>query len=227
MPQNGGKPKAHLQIGIATVGSSHDPICKGYRHTNADRQFLLCDDKMLEVAKEAKKRIEGINGANMCEIIKINPFDFQDILMKIIGIKKTAEADAEISVNITGGTNIMASAALVACFTIGADAFYLKKGEPGSQLPLEASIIEIPVPKIPLDSLTKPQRKLLKSIYDRGGKVNKVTTTLSIDMNKKKGTITSLLKKLKKNGLVILEVSGREKVVALTNAGKLFAQLLS
>ena len=227
MAQNDRKPRVHPKIGIATVGGSSTPVLKGFRHTPVDKQFLLCNEKMLEFAMDAKQKIDGIADSRMCEIVKIDHLDFQDILMKIIKIKKEAPPEAEIVVNITGGTNIMASAALVACFTIGARAFYIKKEETGSELPLEASVIDIPVPKIPLDSLNISQRKLIKLIYDHGGKVNKVTTTLSLELNKKKGTISSALRKLKKKDLIHMGAEGREKTVELTAAGNMFARLIS
>lgn len=213
------------KIGIATVGSSMEPILRGYNYYSVDQLVLLYSERTIEVAQKIKQRIDDVAISRVCELVRVNPFDFQEILLKIVLIKKK-NITAEIIVNITGGTNIMCSAALLACFTIGARAFYVKEDVEKKGGRLSEFIVDIPVPKVSFDSLHPSQQKILKILQDRGGRLPTANKELSEALERTPGNLSYLLRNLKKKGLIELEIQGRKKEAILTNAGRLFAELL-
>ena len=93
----------------------------------------------------------------------INPFtsnSYSLIIEEIIKFVKKEKTDSEIFINITGGTNLMSSAALTAAQLLGVNAYYVLKSNNN-----KGSIINVPILKITLkDALTAKQRHVFKTI---------------------------------------------------------------
>lgn len=217
-----------MQVHVATVGKSADPIVNGFRHHSVDYQILLHSRETRDIAKLVMKRIDTFVGREICEMVEIDAFDMRDIISQILAVRRRPGfSDAEIHVNITGGTNIMASAALVACFTIGARAYYLRENVGGATKSLVEFVITLPVPKVPLDSLSPAQRSILRHLRKEGGTLERANVSLQAALGAKSPQLVSYhLRKLRAKGLVELIAEGRQKTAFLTDAGGLYAELV-
>ncbi len=211
-------------VHISTVGKSPEPIIDGFRTHTVDHQVLLFSKETASVARKIKEQIEGLSGNKMCELVEVDAFNMTDIVGKILNQWGQFKG-TEFYVNITGGTNIMASSALVACFIIGGHAYYMKESKE-EQRSLADSIVRIPVPKVSVDSLNNTQRKILKRIMEVGGKLTKANLTLSEQLAEAPQLVSYHLTELKRKELIHLESAGREKTVTLTDAGRFYAQIV-
>ena len=121
---------------IATVGSSIEPIQRGIRFAAPDIAYLLFgpSPKLRErnpelVAKKVKKNAKTF-GLTRCHLREIDAFSLESVMTEFIGIWQKHMNDRIIA-NITGGTNIMASACLLAGFTASAEVIYVKELQEG------------------------------------------------------------------------------------------------
>jgi DNA-binding transcriptional ArsR family regulator len=156
--------------------------------------------------------------------VEVDAFNMTDIVGKILHQWQQFK-DSEFYINITGGTNIMASSALVACFIIGGRAYYMKeiREERGS---LADSIVRIPVPKVSIESIDETQREILRRVMEIGGKLTKANLSLSERLREPPQLVSYHLRELKRKELIELASVGREKTVTLTDAGRFYAQIL-
>ena len=211
-------------VHLATVGMSPEPIVRGFRFFNVDAQILLHSKESREDATEIRDRIHELAGKDLCELDEIDAFDMRDVTAAVVRWWRKLPG-SEFFINITGGTNIMSSAALVAGFVIGARVYYVKE-VPDPNAPLADQIIELPVPKVPLESLEGTQRGILKLLWKRKHALRPANLALATKLGKSPQIVSYHLKQLHRKGLVLLTVAGREKSASLTPAGELFAALL-
>ncbi len=211
-------------VHFATVGKSIEPVVRGFRLFRVDRQVLLHSRETREVALAARDRICGLTGTDLCELEEIDPFDLRSVIAAIVRRWKKTE-DAEFFVNITGGTNIMASAALVAGFVTGARVYYVKE-VPDPDAPLADQVVVLPVPRVPLDSLDGTQRRILLLIGKHRKPIKPANLALATALRMSPQIISYHLKQLERKGLITLSIEGRNKVASLTPAGDLFAAIL-
>lgn len=131
---------------------------------------------------------------------------------------------------MTGGTNIMASACLLAGFTASAEVIYVKELQEGEDTPLDEQVIVLPTPSIPLTSLSDEQQEILRLLL----KETEAGTTLLQKANSRIAdhlkvtpqTISHHLRRMEKKDLIRREKEGRELYVQLTPSGLLFARML-
>ncbi len=109
------------RLQIATVGMSIEPILEGFQHHNADLVVLLHSPETRDEADEISGRVRSFLGRAICETREIDPFDLKSVVAAIVSCRRKYRNWA-IDLNVTGGTNIMASAAVVAGFAPGAPA---------------------------------------------------------------------------------------------------------
>ena len=211
---------------MATVGESPEPIINGFRLHRVDHQVLLHGPETLDVATTIKRRIEDFAGKEVCDLVEVDPYDMHDVIVKVLSVWK-GFPNAEFHVNITGGTKVMASAALVACFAIGGAAYYVK-GAFGEVKPsLASSIVDLPVPKVPLKSLGETQGKILKHLQKHEGRIKRANSSLQGLLRRPSAQLVSYhLKMLEKKGLIELTLEGRGKTATLTETGRLYAELI-
>ena len=125
-----------MVIHIALVGRETGHIWNGLKEIiPADKIYLLHSpntdkDKFADSAKKLKKEIES----RFCEaiLVKINAFEMMnifDIIDKIVSDEIKASNYSldpkDFAVNVTGGTNIMASGATLGAMLTGTKAYYV------------------------------------------------------------------------------------------------------
>ncbi len=229
-----------MNVHIALMGKAKEPVLKGFQYYGMDKLYLLHSIDSDEcpfgqVARDVKKALEGV-GLSEIFLTQINPFDMQTVINSIIEIADK-EKQADIYVNITGGTNLMAGAACSASFFIGAKAYYvLDRNKLPTKATLKDQIIELPIPKIPLfKQLQENQRKILQTLLEHNGSLG--NTSLRVELGLSPQKLSYHLKELESKGLITTsrglakqeqprkgkrkKVDLRQISVSLTNSGKL------
>ncbi len=222
---------------VATVGLTKQPVIDGLRIKPFDYIYLITNDthnkdSVNNYSKENPKNIaysikdfvdEFFSSTQKCEIFLVNLMDFNESLDKIISIYKNHRKD-NITVNITGGTKIMVSAALIGAYVIGAEILYVKEAKE-KDVTLEERIIWLPTPKIPIEELGESHRKLLLILDKQPNKeLKRATTYLSQELRLKKPTISAHINFLRENKLIEYKRSGRDVIIKLTASGELLAK---
>ncbi len=220
---------------IATVGSSIEPVQRGILYAAPDIAYLLygSSPKLKErnpelVAKKVKENAKPF-GLTKCHLREIDAFSLESVMTEFIGIWQKHMNDRIIA-NMTGGTNIMASACLLAGFTASAEVIYVKELQVGEEIPLDEQVIVLPTPSIPLTSLSEEQQKilrlLLKETESGATLLQKANSKIAGYMKVTPQTISHHLRRMEGKSLIRREKEGRELNVELTPSGLLFARML-
>ena len=149
-----------------------------------------------DLAKKIKKDYAGVE---VEQYLIDNPFgmdDTMDAISDIVSIEEDVERQ-EFAVNVTGGTNAMASGAILQAMLLGTKAYYVKNRDknPGQKKYVD----ELPIPSIGIVKMNSAQQKILGIISNN---VNILRHPKTKTVKKREaGEITNqeLLKKLKWN----------------------------
>ncbi|MBD3192321.1 MAG: helix-turn-helix domain-containing protein [Candidatus Heimdallarchaeota archaeon] len=217
-----------MEIHIATVGLTKEPIFHGVNSYPVDKLVLLHsnDDKSELNAKEISDTLEKMEIE--CEIKEVDAFDFENVIIKVMEIHKQFLSE-NISINITGGTKIMASAALLSGYILGLNVYYIQDGSLNKNTgkSIKDLTIELPVPKINIQDLEETQRDILSYIFKENSTLEKANTELYEALKISKQNASYHLKKLAEKELITLTIDGRNKIARLTNTGRLFARIFT
>ena len=166
-----------MVIHIALVGRETGHIWAGLKEIiPAEKLYLLHSpntekEKFADKAKKLKKEVEK----NFCEtvLVKINAFEMMNIFNTIDDIvskeikKSNYSLDTiDFAVNVTGGTNIMASGATLAAMLTGTKAYYVQDSRIEPKRKKYAEFMPIPPINI-IRSLSNSHQKILK-ILEKG-----------------------------------------------------------
>lgn len=177
-----------MHVHIAAVGFSREPVLKVVRRVSGiDELYLLHTD-----SKESYETAIAVRGDLGCIIPEIRlvtiPFsDFMGIVSAVYRIyEDTRGKDVEYSVNITGGTNLMAAALCYSSYYIRAKIFYSLN----SDEPISRQVIEINAPKaVDISSYRALTRDILRFILECNDRGEHVTNSIVADrfgINKQK-----------------------------------------
>lgn len=214
------------RVQVATVGRSTRPILNGYLAFGADVVILLPSVETEGEAKQIARQIDDLAGRPVCQVRPVDKFDLTSIVLQVRRVRQDLP-DAELLVNITGGTNVMASSALVACYIVGARAFYMREEPPTSSASLRDTVIDLPIPRVAIDDLSAEQRRVLRSIRNKGGELRPANSRIAQELGVSFQDASYHLKRLTRFGLIEVTTDGREKVARLTPEGLLYAELVA
>jgi len=224
-----------LNIHIIGVGYKPEPILKIIRSDMpCDRIHLLWNEETK--ITEAKEKIVstlkemGFDDDNLITN-KVDAFDYQDILNKIMVICQQEKIKADDSdnkvrffFNMTHGTRLMTGAMSTASLLIGGQLYYLKEEKERESVSINDLIIKIPAPKIPsLDSLTEERRRFLKKVCEN--KNGLTVSDLAIDF-KSKQNVNQFVGFFEENNLVERRREGRNTRIVATEIGMMAVQWL-
>jgi len=224
-----------MNVHIAPIGTQSDEHIRRavLGRIPVDKLYLIPTKESYERAIKLKDELKSTLSSLKIEIKKleesgrerfIDPFNLNDIVSAILQIA-SAEKGNKLFINITGGTNLMAGGATTAAYLTGATIYYVKKPQKNEKL--EDTIIEIPVPKVPLSKHGEIKVKILKMILENGGKINKAKD-IAKKLGKAPQTISFHLKELENFGLIKVKMDKkdrRKKQYEITENGKLIATL--
>ena len=219
-----------MHVHIASLGAAKEPVLKGINAIEGiDKVYLLTSDRFLDVAKEVKAVCE-----TMCisvEIREVNAFRFQEITETINGIyQENTGKKNRFSINITGGTNLMAAAACSCAFLIGADIYYVQKDD---SLPISEQLEFIKMPYSPnIGSIKGKTQEILQYIYDMSEKGIVTNTDIVRKFNIDNQNSGYHLRKLEGEKLIEVEkglelpdgkIDRRRNIIHLTDQGRMVA----
>ena len=100
-----------MHVHIASLGATKEPVLKGINAIpGIDKVYLLTSEKFSAVSDEVKTVCESMSIET--NIVLVNAFRFQEITEAINRIyNDNYTKRTKFSINITGGTNLMAAAA--------------------------------------------------------------------------------------------------------------------
>ncbi len=239
-----GSGNKRISVQFVTLGGSLGSALSGFQKINTERFILFTSENMRDVGREVKKSIEDQFHVPT-EIISIDPFDISDCVTKIIE-KATKEQlyawdkgyTIDLAMNMTGGTNIMASSMLLAAYILSgyvgekqviqsAKLFYVKsqRTNENPNVPAEEDeLIEVPLPKIFVKDLTEKRQELMRLIHGKNGILMSSLRDLA------NFSSTSALKRhtdfLEDHELIQGKNEGNEKLLKLTHAGNFLISLM-
>lgn len=209
---------------IATLGREAGHVFSAFKIYRIDKLVLLTSKEFVSKAREVSEKAEPFRVKTIIEII--DPFStsaYPDIINKIIEYTKMETSPDQVYVNITGGTNLMSSAALTAAQFTGTNAYYVMRGADKDE------VLEVPILKISLkDALSEKQKSVFKVLYQeiktKGDIRNINAFSKEYDLYKQK--MNFYLKQFEKLGIVEVDRKGRENTIRLTQTGELLRQFL-
>jgi len=248
-----------MAVMIATLGGSGDIIKLGVRlMENVDKVLLVAGKPLDELypeseikkgteivnppekASELKKLLEGF-GIRV-ETCEVDPFDFKECFITIIGLIHAQPDGVEVVLNVTGGTKILSLAAMSAAGMCRCRAFVIQ--EKGSR----SIKLELPMPDSGyFEKIGKQGKKILSYLMQEEKKLKipieecsdeKLKPFISKNISNHLGvtpqTITPNLKTLEFSGLLSSrkgaikrgEPAGGKcgvKIWRLTDEGKIYA----
>ena len=211
-----------MVIHIAIVGRETGHIWAGLKEIiPAEKLYLLHSpnterDKFADKARKLKKEVEK----RFCEtvLVKINAFEMMnilDIIDNIVSdeIKKSKYSldTIDFAVNVTGGTNIMASGATLGAMLTGTKAYYVLDSRVEPKRKKYAEFLPIPPINI-IRALSKSHQKILqtlekgefewKEVKQKGVMKNK---DLEKKLKMRTSTLNSAIKELRKKRFIETE----------------------
>ena len=226
---------SEMHVHITPVGFSREPIMKVIsKISGVDSLFLLHTSN-----SESRSTAEGIRDTLSSMIPSITlrtiPFsDFMGIVSTIYSIfEETNRGDTAYSVNITGGTNLMAAATCYSSYYIHARIYYSLNS---ADLPIDRQVIEVNAPAAVdvsgYKDLTKDILRLLLKRREDGVPVTNTDIARAFGINKQKAGYhirilvdDGLLKKTDYS-LEDGRIDGRRNDLVLTPQGVMIANTL-
>lgn len=219
-----------MHVHIATVGTRPEVVFQIINYLGGiDRIHLL---HTTETKKAALQIQDGIKFTHKdVSLVEVDEADFRGTVETIYQIAKGYGPNDRFTINVTGGTKIMSSAACFASYTIRAELYYsyLPRDAEGTPDPENARIIEFGTPVADNTSHYKPiKRRILKFIdaWEAGkidGKDTRGVRLSNIDIAEEfkitKVAVGGHLKTLREDGLISIERDGRNNSIKLTEDG--------
>lgn len=184
-----------MVVVFGTLGFTPEKFLPSLRHhapVDAVRVFHDADERSREAAVEVVDHCDDL-GLD-CEALEVDAFDMLDATRHI---RKSTDAfdPGQIVFNITGGTPVLSCAALLTCVLEGLRAETSNPEDP-SQPPQTLPLLTLEYSEL----LTDAQRRVLRAIAERSGKVSQSDLVDVLDL--RKATVSHHVKSLKERGLV-------------------------
>ena len=110
---------------VSTFGFDEEKVLRALRSIPYERLAVLAGGKSLK--EPGLRRLESAERAagGSLEVVVVDPFDFRSCFEGALGvIEKHRRAGREVRVNVSGGTKVLADAALLAAFQEGVEAWH-------------------------------------------------------------------------------------------------------
>lgn len=217
-----------MHVQIAMMGEATEPVTKAFQALGFDKLYLLCSTKYQDSIDKIRTALSPFPVE--VHVQNVSGFDFQEIVNSICRVyEKENSKGTTFSINITGGTNMMAAASCSCAFFIGATIYYVMRGDG----PVKDQVVKIPTPKTPNMAVLKPEtRDILRFILKETEHQRSVTTSsLMSQFNRTKQSLNYQIKVLRNEGLVENskgftpdgKPDCRYRTIVLTQQGRLIA----
>ncbi len=192
------------RILISTFGFDEAKVLHALRWLPYDRLVLLAGGKSLAAPGLRRLREAERAGGGSVELVRVDPFDFESCFRGAVGaIERHRRAGDEIRVNISGGTKVLADAALLAAFQAGVEAWHCEE-EP----------LRLPVLRgVRFADLMTPVRRAVLRATARPAASTAVVERLRA-RGFSEGAVQSAIAWLRDQGIVRMELVGGAAVVS-------------
>lgn len=217
-----------MHIHIATAGQAVEPVIKAFNAIpGIDRIYILYSKSFIESAEHLEQFFS--NAMVETRLRPVDGFDFQGIVDMIYSIYSEEHGkDVQFSINITGGTNLMAAAACSCAFFVGARICYVLRDPEKSA---SEQLVWIPTPRTPdLNRIKGKTLEILAYILQRADDGSPITTAdINSHFNVDKQNSSYHLRILESEGIIERvpdEEDKRVKRIVMTSQGRLVASWL-
>src|SRR2546426_4762727 len=204
------------RILISTFGFDPEKVLRALRWIGYDRLTLVAGGKSLR--EPGFRRLEAAVRAagDSVEIVSVDPFDFRSCFEGALGvIERHRRAGREVRVNVSGGTKVLADAALLAAFQEGVEAWHCE------DLPVRLPILR---GVSFADRLNVADRAVL-SCLDRPRPSTKIVERL-VGEGYSKLAAQAAIARLRDQGFLSLTLQHGSAIVAVAPAAAWFARRL-
>ena len=164
-----------MVVHIAPIGTETAHVMEWLRSGSVQKIYLLHSRKTAKVdfpkkARDLAKKIKDLYPD--CIIFKRvieNAFNLDDTLDAITDIiyneRDNGVLNQEITINVTGGTNVQGAAAVLSAFKHGTKADYILDRREAEKN-LDSYIVPLPIPSIGIVNMNKTQQEVLQLIFE-------------------------------------------------------------
>jgi CRISPR locus-related DNA-binding protein len=193
---------------FATLGYVPQSVLPSLRTAGVEELVVFASTKEKKVEAAVSKVRSHCEKADIPfrRVRVTRPYDLEYVA-RVISDNLQKYKDREVIFNITGGTKVMAAAALVVCFIRGIPTEYAQERT--------MEVIRLPLMKIETGSqLTKKQKDIVRYLLKQKDQTA-TTTRIKRALDMKKSTLSTHISKLKAKGLVTVEpvTGGRGNLV--------------
>lgn len=217
-----------MHIHIATAGQAVEPVIKAFNAIpGIDRIYILYSRSFTESAEHLEQFFS--NAMVDTRLRSVDGFDFQGIVDTIYSIyEEEHDKEVDFSINITGGTNLMAAAACSCAFFVGARICYVLRDPERSAA---EQLVWIPTPRTPnLGRIKGKTKDILAYILEMTQEGRGITTAdINSRFNVDKQNSSYHLRILESEGLIERRQDGEDKRIkgiSMTSQGRLVASWL-
>jgi len=196
-----------MVVHIAPIGKETKHVEEWLREVTPVTKIWLIHSKKKDGREDftknakdfAKKIKKDYAGVEVEQYLIDDPFginDTMDAISEIVSIEGDVERQ-EFAVNVTGGTNAMATGAILQAMLLGTKAYYVKNRNknPGQKKYVD----ELPIPSIGIVKMNNVQQKVLRMISENEHILRDPSTKKVENREVGMATNQELLKKLKWN----------------------------
>jgi len=176
-----------------------------------DRLMLIGEEDLQDSPDAARLvELESLSG-NEVEFQAVESGDFVTMVNDIA--EAISQPDDSLVLNISGGTKLLANAALLAAFRTGVQAYYV-----------DGTVVKLPVVRgmSARDMFTPLQRAMISSIRD-GCSLRSLAESMSASSAQ---SVERTMRELRKVGVVEARLEGGQVFVSLTDRGKEVARTI-
>ncbi len=189
---------------VSTFGFDATKVLRALRWLPYDRLVLLAGGKSLTGPGFRRLRdVERATGGSL-EVERVDPFDFASCFQGAISaIDRHRKAGDDVRVNISGGTKVLADAALLAAFQAGVEAWHCE------DRPLRLPVLR----GVRFSDLMTPVRKAVLAATARPLLASQVVVRLR-DLGFGEGAVQGAISWLRDQGFVTVDLRAGAAVVA-------------
>ena len=200
-----------MVVHIAVIGTETAHVIEWLRSGSIEKIYLLHSKKTAEIdfpkkARELDKQIKKLYpGVEIIKRVIENAFnldDTQDAISEIFyyETKDNKVQNQEITINVTGGTNVQGAAAVLSAFKHGTKADYILDRREAEKN-LDSYIVPLPIPSIGIVNMNKTQQEVLQLIFE-GRFLRSEQEKVTDETTKKLKTITKPVYDVKATGKI-------------------------
>ena len=218
-----------VKIHIAMVGKDPDNIINGVSKQGGDELYPIIskgfEDTTIPEIKANLKSVR-IHSRIFQRSLVVDPFQ-EDSFANIVGliieiVQARQKENPKISINITGGTNLMAAAGITACMSTGVEGYYVIQDPRKQQY--KSKIVKVSLMLDGMKILSNRDRvRILHLLTDEEEWTNK---EIAIELKISTRSISKHIKALEGKGFVSSLKIGRKRLNKLTDSGRIAGIML-